>query len=207
MWLTGPLCSPVQEKGLWEPQSSREGQNIVTSYKARSLESRSTSPTHSMWHSCRLWKFRFPRISSSHPSRWESICFVLLFLFAFFDNDSCNSQYTPVKYFDSGELTFSQVTSFQQKIPNLPWTLPFELQTLSLSVPWEQRRSRHTALLPLSPEDGKENQEVTVTEVFLPGDFCPTKEPSPGLMTKSASANRQCILGLSHSHFRQKTMS
>lgn len=36
--------------------------------------------------------------------------------------DSWNGQYTSAKYFGSGELAFAQVTSFQQRIPNLPWT-------------------------------------------------------------------------------------
>lgn len=155
-----------------------------------------------MWHSCRPWKSRFPRSLSSQLM--GIICFAFFCLVGVFVYDIWNSQYMSVKYFGSGELAFSQVTSFQQGIPNLPWTLLFELKTLPLLSSLGPEEIWTYNLLPLDPEDGKENQEVRVTKLFHPGDFCLGKESAPGLMTKNPSGNVQCILC---SCFRQKTVT
>lgn len=123
------------------------------------------------------------------------ICFAFFCLVGVFVYDIWNSQYMSVKYFGSGELAFSQVTSFQQGIPNLPWTLLFELKTLPLLSSLGPEEIWTYNLLPLDPEDGKENQEVRVTKLFHPGDFCLGKESAPGLMTKTLleMSNAFCV--------------
>lgn len=161
MWLLGLLhlsLSPWDQCRIGDFGICRRATREEVSPPARqteALQASSASPAVP-GHSCGLRKTRFPRSSSSQLVGIYLFCsgFGTLFLFiCLLAWDGCNSQYTSVKSFGSGQLASSHVTPFQHKIPNLLQTLPFKLQPLPLYIPWE-------------------DQEVRATMVFLPGNFC-----------------------------------